>query len=161
MLPHPQTVMLVSRVALDGVMIDGATHYGLNVSDMDDALAFYRDLLGLDVDRQFPISDVQSDIVGVDGVEGDITFLDAGGFFIELIAYDAPPNDNIHDTASGHDVGVAHLCLEVEDVWKLYEELNEEAEFIEEPKRVGNGAQITYMRDPDGNYVELMESPDE
>ena len=142
-------------------MVGTATHYGLNVSDMDDALAFYNDLLGLDIDRQFPVSEVQSDIVGVDGVEGDITFLDAGGFFIELIAYDEPPNENVHETASGHDVGVAHLCLEVDDVWALYEELRDDAEFINEPKTVGNGAQITYMRDPDGNYVELMEPPAE
>ncbi|UVE51028.1 VOC family protein [Haloferax larsenii] len=142
-------------------MVGTAIHYGLNVSDMDDALAFYSDLLGLDVDRQFPVSEVQSDIVGVDGVEGDITFLDAGGFFIELIAYDEPPNENIHETVSGHDVGVAHLCLEVDDVWALYEELCDDAEFVNEPKTVGNGAQITYMRDPDGNYVELMEPPTE
>ncbi|MFB6222965.1 MAG: VOC family protein [Haloarcula sp.] len=140
-------------------MIGHATHYGLNVSDMDDALAFYRDLLGLEVDRQFPVSEVQGDIVGVNGVEGEITFLDAGGFFIELIAYDAPPNEIVHDSASGHDVGVAHLCLEVEDVWALYEDLRNEATFVAEPQSVGNGTQITYMRDPDGNYVELMEPP--
>ncbi|WP_161972954.1 VOC family protein [Halostella pelagica] len=142
-------------------MVATATHYGLNVSDMDDALAFYRDLLGLEVDREFPVSEVQSDIVGVDGVEGDITFLDAGGFSIELIAYDAPANDNVHDSADGHDVGVGHVCLEVDDVWALYEDLQSEAEFVNEPKTVGNGAQITYMRDPDGNYVELMEPPAE
>lgn len=142
-------------------MVGHATHYGLNVSDMDDALAFYRDLLGLEVDRQFPVSEVQSDIVGVDGVEGEITFLDAGGFDIELIAYDEPANDNVHERASGHDVGVAHLCLEVEDVWDIYGELNDGAEFVEEPQAVGNGAQITYLRDPDGNYVELMEPPAE
>jgi catechol 2,3-dioxygenase-like lactoylglutathione lyase family enzyme len=142
-------------------MVGRATHYGLNVSDMDEALAFYSDLLGLEVDRQFPISEVQGDIVGVDGVEGDIAFLDAGGFSIELISYDAPPNDNVHETAAGHDVGVAHLCLEVDDVWSLYEELRSDAEFVAPPQTVGNDAQITYMRDPDGNYVELMEPPAE
>lgn len=153
--------MLVNLVATVEVMVGSATHYGLNVSDMDQALAFYRDLLGLEVDRQFPVSEVQGDIVGVDGVEGEITFLDAGGFAIELIAYDAPPNDNVHETASGHDVGVAHLCLEVGDVWARYEALRDDVEFVEEPQTVGNGAQITYLRDPDGNYVELLEPPAE
>ncbi|RQH02438.1 VOC family protein [Natrarchaeobius oligotrophus] len=140
-------------------MVGSAVHYGLNVSDMDDALAFYEGTLGLEVDRRFPISDVQSDIVGVDGVDGDIAFLDAGGFSIELIAYDEPANENVHDEADGHDVGVAHLCLEVDDVWKRYETLEDEVEFINEPQTVGNGAQIAYLRDPDGNYVELMEPP--
>lgn len=141
-------------------MVGKATHYGLNVSDMDEALAFYRDRLGLEVDRQFSVSEVQSDIVGVEGVQGDITFLDAGGFSIELIAYDAPPNENVHETSSGHDVGVAHLCIEVDDIWGLYEELRGETSFVSEPQTIGTGAKITYMRDPDGNYVELFEPPE-
>ena len=142
-------------------MIGKPRHYGINVSDMDEAIDFYADLLGFDVDREFPISDVQADIVGVDGVEGDIAFLDAGDLSIELIAYDAPPNDSVHNNSSGHDVGIAHLCIEVDDVWSTYNDLKSDAEFIEQPQKVGNGAQITYMRDPDGNYVELIEQPAE
>lgn len=140
-------------------MIGHATHYGLNVSDMDAALDFYRGELGFEVDRQFPISDVQSDIVGVDGVEGEITFLDAGGFEIELIAYAAPANENVHERADGHDVGVAHLCITVEDVHDVYDDLSPGVEFVNEPRTVGNGAQIAYARDPDGNYVEFYEPP--
>jgi hypothetical protein len=33
--------------------------------------------------------------------------------------------------------------------------------FVEEPQTVGNGTKITYMRDPDRNYVELLETPEE
>ncbi|WP_280663814.1 VOC family protein [Haloarcula amylovorans] len=142
-------------------MRHSATHYGLNVSDMETALSFYRDLLGLEVTRELSMSDVQGDIVGVADVEGTITFLDADGFEVELIAYDTPANDNVHTNALGHDVGVAHLCLEVDDVWELYEENRDDASFVEEPQMVGNGAQITYVRDPDGNYVELLEPPEE
>lgn len=140
-------------------MIGHATHYGLNVQDMERALEFYRDRLGFEVDRRFPISDVQSDIVGVEGVEGEIVFLDAGDFEIELIAYDAPENDVIHQTAAGHDVGVAHICITVDDITGLYEELTPAVEFVNSPQTVGNGADIAYARDPDGNYVELYEPP--
>lgn len=142
-------------------MIGNATHYGLNVSDMDEALAFYRDELGFDVDRQFPVSDIQSDIVGVNGVDGEITFLDAGDFEIELIAYSAPENENVHERASGHDVGVAHICLTVEDINEVYDELAADVEFVDSPNTVGNGARIAYARDPDGNYVEFYEPPSE
>lgn len=142
-------------------MIGQATHYGLNVSDMETALGFYRDTLGFEVDRQFPVSDVQSDIVGVDGVEGEITFLEAGGFEIELISYTAPDNENVHERADGHDVGVAHICITVADVTGVYEELTPDVEFVNAPQTVGNGAQIAYARDPDGNYVEFYEPPAE
>lgn len=140
-------------------MIGSATHYGLNVSDMDAALEFYRDTLGFEVDRRFPISDVQSDIVGVNNVEGEIVFLDAGGFEIELIAYSKPENENTNEYASGHDVGVAHICITVDDVNEHYDELTPEVEFVNSPQTVGNGAQIVYARDPDENYVELYEPP--
>lgn len=142
-------------------MIGRATHYGLNVSDMDDALGFYRDQLGFEIDRRFPVSDVQSDIVGVDGVEGQIVFLNAGGFEIELIAYSAPENENIHEWASGHDVGVAHICITIDDIEARYDDLTPEVEFVSEPKTVSNGARIAYARDPDGNYVEFYEPPAE
>ena len=142
-------------------MIGHATHYGLNVSDVDDALAFYRDKLGFEVDRQFPVSPVQSAIVGVEGVEGEIAFLEAGGFEIELIAYSAPENENIHDRCSGHDIGASHICITVKDIDAQYDELTPSVEFINAPKTVGNGAQIAYARDPDGNYVELYEPPTE
>ncbi|KDE59768.1 hypothetical protein EL22_17830 [Halostagnicola sp. A56] len=140
-------------------MIGHATHYGLNVQDIERSLEFYRDQLGFEIDRRFPVSDVQSDIVGVDGVAGEIAFLDAGGFEIELITYDAPENDVVHEIADGHDVGVAHICITVDDINGLYEELTPAVEFVNAPQTVGNGADIAYARDPDGNYVELYEPP--
>lgn len=142
-------------------MVGRATHYGLNVSEMDAALGFYRDQLDFEVDRRFPISDVQSNIVDVNGVEGEIVFLDTGEFEIELISYSAPNNKNVHDRASGHDVGVAHLCLTIEDIEDLYSDLQEDIKFVSEPQTISNGAQIAYARDPDGNYVEFYEPPAE
>lgn len=74
---------------------------------METALSFYRGLLGLDASRKRSMNEVQGDIVGVSGVDGTITFLDAGGFEIGLIAYEAPENGYIHEESAGHDVGVA------------------------------------------------------
>jgi catechol 2,3-dioxygenase-like lactoylglutathione lyase family enzyme len=138
-----------------------ADHQGVNVSDIDTALEFYRDTLGFEVDMRIPMSDVQSDIVGVEGIEGELAFVDTGGFSIELIAYSNPDNENIHEQSSGVDVGVTHLCFEVEDVNERYDELASDVEFVNSPQTVENGAQIAYARDPDGNYIELIEFPDE
>jgi len=140
-------------------MIGSATHYGVNVSDMEIALEFYRDTLGFDVDRRFPMSDVQSDITGIDSTNGHIAFLDTGGLEIELISYSKPENKNIHEHTSGHDIGIAHICITVDDVNALYDRLVSDIDIVDSPKMVGNGAQILYARDPDGNYVELYEPP--
>ncbi|UPM44335.1 VOC family protein [Halocatena salina] len=137
-------------------MLGTAAHYGLNVSDMETALSFYRDELGCTVTRRFPISDVQGTIIGVSGVEGEIAFLDADGFEIELIAYDAPPNENSNATASLHDGGVPHFCLDVEDLDACYDRLGSER-FIDEPQQVNDELRIAYLRDPDGTIVELAD----
>jgi hypothetical protein len=73
-------------------MIKEATHYGVNVSDMNAALAFHRDL------RRFSTGDVQSDIVGVDDVTGKIAFLDAGPITTELIMTDTEGSKNAEET---------------------------------------------------------------
>lgn len=137
-------------------MIGTAAHYGLNVSDLETALSFYRDELGCTVTRRFPMSDVQGKLIGVDGVEGEIAFLDANGFEIELIAYDAPANENVNATMSSHDVGIPHFCLEVDDLDVCYGRLGTER-FISRPQTVGDDLRIAYLRDPDGTIVELVE----
>lgn len=138
-----------------------AHHQGVNVSDIDTALEFYRDTLGFDVEMRIPMSDVQSDIVGIENIEGELAFVDTGEFKIELIAYSNPDNENVHDHASGVDVGVAHLCFEVADVNERYDDLTPGVEFVNSPQTVENGAQIAYVRDPDGNFIEFIEFPDE
>lgn len=138
-------------------MIGTADHYGLNVSDIDTALEFYRDALGLSVERRFPASDEQSEIIGFEGeTEAEIAFLDADGFTIELIAYDHPPNENAA-AAQHYDVGVGHFCFAVEDIDREYERLSDDVDFISAPVTVPGGARIAYMHDPDGNVVEFIE----
>jgi len=136
-------------------VIGTAEHYGINVSDIDDALEFYEETLGFEFDRRFPISDVQSTIVGVDGVEGEIAFLDAGPCDVELIAYDAPPNSNANEAMSNHDVGATHFCLDVDDLDAVYEDLRDDVDFISPPQEVTPDLDIAYAYDPDGNVVEF------
>ncbi|MGQ4554292.1 VOC family protein [Halobellus sp. GM3] len=137
-----------------------AHHQGVNVSDIDTALEFYRDTLGFEVDMRIPMSDVQSDIVGVEGIEGELAFVDTGEFKIELISYASPDNENVHEQSSGVDIGVTHLCFEVDDLQAEYDELRSGVEFVNEPQTVENGAEIVYGRDPDGNFIEFIELPE-
>jgi len=139
-------------------MVGTADHYGLNVSDIDAALEFYRDVLELSVERRFEMSDEQNEIIGFDGeVGGELVFLDAEGFTIELIAYDRPSGENAAASARNYDVGVGHFCFEVENVDREYERLSDDVDFINPPVTVPSGARIAYLYDPDGNVVELLE----
>jgi glyoxylase I family protein len=63
----------------------------------------------------------------------------------------APPNSRI---------GAAHLCFGVSDLRAAHDELAAEGvEFLSEPRVDPQGTAWVYMRDPDGNTVELLQGP--
>lgn len=132
-------------------------HYGVTVSDLEVALDFYRDRLGLEVTDTISFDDAAfGTFVDVDGADVDIAFLDAGGAAIELIDYNAPSGDDATDVAN-NDVGAAHVCLEVDDAAAVYESFRPAVEFVSPPQTLENGATVAYMCDPDGNIVEILE----
>lgn len=139
-------------------MIGTAHHYGVTVSDMDEALAFYRDTLGLDVDAEVSFASEEfGRFVGVEDADVDIVFLDAGGCAVELLEYNDPPGDDANEGVSNNDVGAAHFCLEVDDIDGIYGDLSGEVQFVSPPQTLESGAQVAYVYDPDGNVVELLE----
>lgn len=140
-------------------MVGTAHHYGVTVSDLDESLEFYRDTLGLEeVDRLNFASEEFGKFVGVENVDVDLVFLDAGGCAVELLQYNAPSGGDANDGVSNNDVGAAHFCLEVDDIQSVFEDLRSEGvEFINPPQTLDGGIQAAYMYDPDGNVVELID----
>ncbi|WP_129113921.1 VOC family protein [Halegenticoccus tardaugens] len=139
-------------------MIGKSHHYGVTVSNMDDALEFYRDTLGMEeLDQLSFASEEFSKFVGVEDVDVELVFLDANGCAVELLEYNHPPGDDANDGVSNNDVGAAHFCLEVDNLDSVYDDLRSEGvEFINPPQTLDNGAEVAYMYDPDGNVVELL-----
>ena len=70
--------------------MDPSTHHvGVTVSDLDRAIAFYRDELDLDVLAEFSVGgEAFADAVDVPGASADFAHLDAGDVRLELVAYD-------------------------------------------------------------------------
>lgn len=138
-------------------MLGDFHHYGVTVSDMDEALGFYRDTLGLEeTERLSFASEAFSTFAGVEDADVEIRFLDAGGAAVELLEYAAPAGDAT-EGVSNNDVGAAHVCLAVPDLGAVYEDLADDVEFLSPPQTLSNGATVVYVFDPDGNVVELLE----
>jgi catechol 2,3-dioxygenase-like lactoylglutathione lyase family enzyme len=133
-----------------------ADHFGVTVSDLETALSFYRDTLGLPVaDRFTERSEEFNRIVGTEDRTADIAFLDAGDAEVELLEYDEQGENR--NGGPANDVGVAHLSLAVEDVWECYEELEDDVDFFDEPQTLDDGTTVVSMYDPDGNTVEFID----
>jgi glyoxylase I family protein len=108
----------------------GLHHVSINVDDVDAALAFYVDVLGLHVRPDRP----------------DFSFggawLDAGGQQVHLI--EAEPPDNLGQ----------HFALAFSDVTALVAELRGQGLEVTDPVRSGTSLQ-SFVADPAGNRVEL------
>lgn len=134
-----------------------AHHVGLTVSDLDRTIEFYRDVLGLEVLDRFSVSgEAFSAAVGVEEATGRFAHLDAGGARVELVEYE--PEDEARLAADVNQPGAKHVGLAVEDLDAFYEGLPEAVETTSEPRTTASGTRILFLRDPEGNLVEVLES---
>ncbi len=140
-------------------MLQKIHHTGFVVRDRDKAVAFYRDIVGLE-----PISEYERIGPGIDRVVGyqDVhlkcAILDlGGGHILELIQYLHPPPAEC-PTAERNVVGAAHLALQVEDIEAAFEKMSAGGAWImNPPAQLAPGRIACYLQDPDGNWLELME----
>ena len=133
-----------------------AHHFAVTVSNLDRAVAFYRDTLGLDVLSEFSVGgEAFATGVGVDGASAEFVQLDAGDARLELVEY--TPEGQTRAEPRLNQPGATHLGLEVADLDAVYEALPDGVETIAEPQSTESGTRICFVRDPDGTLVELLE----
>ncbi|ADJ15320.1 VOC family protein [Halalkalicoccus jeotgali] len=134
-----------------------AHHVGVTVSDLERAVEFYRDVLGLDVLERFTVSgEAFSAGVGVEDATGQFVHLDGDGARIELIEYD--PEGDRRPEPDVNQPGATHVGLGVSDLDGFYEGLPEGIETLSEPRTTESGTRILFVRDPEGNLVEILET---
>jgi len=133
-----------------------AHHFAVTVSNLDRAVAFYRDTLGLDVLSEFAVGgEAFATGVGVDGASAEFAHMDAGNARVELVEYD-PKGETVTETGLNQP-GATHLGLEVDDLDAVYDDLPDDVETIAEPQTTESGTRICFLRDPDGTLIELLE----
>jgi len=145
-------------------MITGIQHLSFTVSNLEEAIHFFHDLLGLEATL---IREVKGErieqILQMPGVSLRISNVTTpGNGNIELIEYVAPTGKKIDLKTC--NVGVAHLALEVDDIQKTYDDLTAKGvKFNHSPLWAGAGALkgwgICYLKGPDGITLEMMEAP--
>lgn len=148
-------------------MITGMHHVSRGVSDMDASLAFYRDLLGmevvLDTEMSGPMLDAE---VALTGAHIRFVLLRGSGTmpFLELLQYYAPAGAPHPATATAADTGAHHIALVVNDIARAYAQLTAAGvRFTAPPQEVDSGTLrghwTAYCFDPDGLVIELWQLP--
>jgi catechol 2,3-dioxygenase-like lactoylglutathione lyase family enzyme len=141
-------------------------HVAVTVGDMDRALAFWADALGLELIGRGSVRKAHLDhIVGLaDTVIEWAELAVPGGTVIELFRY-AHPRTQEHPPLQPNDQGATHVCLEVADIDEMFRSITERGYIsrsdapIEIPDGDWRGWRDVYVESPDGVIVELSEAP--
>jgi len=122
-------------------------HLVLRVQDLQRAVAFYRDVLGCTVARERPTL--------------GMVHLHAGASMIDLVSVDGALGSRGGPAAGPQGRNLEHLCLRIEpfDEAGLREHLEAHGVVVDGQVSSNLGAEgdglSLYLRDPDGNGVEL------
>lgn len=129
----------------------GFHHGGLSVPDLEASIAWYRDVLGFQVERRFPIPVIPA----------EVAIIRNGDLRMELFqvpdAQRASPDRSVPDK-DVHTHGNKHVAFVVEDVHAVADELKRRGAdivFVKDAKFGSNA----FIRDNSGNLVEFVQDP--
>jgi lactoylglutathione lyase len=145
--------------------IVGTHHTSFTVADLDRSVAFFRDVLGLELLQRRQIrDDYFGRIVGLPGcvVEAALFRLPGAGHHLELFQYLEPHGRAVHPRPC--DPGSCHLSFLVEDLPGLHAELRSKGvSFVSEPVEItagpNRGGYGLYLHDPNGILIEFFQLP--
>jgi lactoylglutathione lyase len=147
------------------VTINGVSHVGICVSDLDRSLRFYRDGLGFAHLRSFEIGGPPwTDVLELDPLRLESLILRRDGLTIELLRFAAPGHQGDGGRRPMNALGFTHLAVWVDD---LDAEAARVVEFggavVAASRAVFDSPELTarwmYCTDPDGVRIELIEHP--
>jgi catechol 2,3-dioxygenase-like lactoylglutathione lyase family enzyme len=135
-------------------------HLVVGVTDMDRALAFYRDVLGMDVVFETLMSGESFDAAlhAKREQEGRVVGGLLGGLMIELLSLGSKP---VADSRGRRGItGIQNVSLSVTDLDDAHRRVREAGYSPEQdPFEIG-GVRMFFVKDPDGTPVEFIELPD-
>jgi catechol 2,3-dioxygenase-like lactoylglutathione lyase family enzyme len=141
-------------------MITGFNHVGISVVSLERSIRFYRDLLGMQVVQEVPFEGARYEtILGLRGAKGRIAVLRLANLDLEFFEYERPVGRPAELKRPVCDAGIAHFAVQVEDLAGMYARLKAEGVEFHCPPTDFGCALATYLRDPDGNVIEMLQLP--
>jgi catechol 2,3-dioxygenase-like lactoylglutathione lyase family enzyme len=134
-------------------------HLVVGVTDMDRALAFYRDVLGMEVVFETLISGEPFDAVlhATRKQQGRVVGGLLGGLMVELVSLGTKPT--IERPVRRGITGIHNVSLSVTDLDETHRRITAAGHIPDQaPFEIG-GVRMFFVKDPDGTPVEFIELP--
>ncbi|MEE8436004.1 MAG: VOC family protein [bacterium] len=145
-----------------GFNVLGFNHTSFTVTELDRTIAFFRDLLGFELQSRGPRDDtVIQRLTRIPGASISVAFLSGPGHTVELIEYTGPDGRG-RFLPPMCDAGASHIALDVDELDAAiegsrgygFEPMGEVVTINDGPNQ---GRRIVYLRSLDGLTVEFLE----
>jgi catechol 2,3-dioxygenase-like lactoylglutathione lyase family enzyme len=143
----------------------GISHVGVTVADLERAVHFYTDGLGLEVAARQTSAAGYLALTGYEGLEIATAFVESpgDGVRIELQEYRRVGDHGSREPGTA-PVGSSHICFRVDDVvGTLARAEAAGGRRVTDPVQIdsgiNDGGAAVYLRDPDGYTIELFQPP--
>ena len=139
-------------------MIKQMDHVAMSVKDMDKAIAFYRDVIGMEkvFDREFGAGLAQ--LIGAEKAKVRVVHMKLGEAFVELFYYEYPKGRDPRPDHQQSDYGLTHIGFMAEDFQATYQHLRDHGvEFLGDPVELRPGVFVAYFRGAEHEVCEIRE----
>jgi methylmalonyl-CoA/ethylmalonyl-CoA epimerase len=139
-------------------MFQRMDHVGLSVKNMEKAISFYRDMIGMEkvLDRYFDIG--LEKIIGEKGAKARVVHMRLQDSMVELFDYQNPKARPPYKDKSQSDYGLIHIGFMVQDFQKTYERLKDKGvKFLGEPVEIRTGVRVAYFHGAEYEVCEMRE----
>ncbi len=134
-------------------------HAAISVRDMDKAIAFYHDVVGMDktFDREFDVA--MGRLIGVEGTRVRIVHMRLGESVVELFDYHYPQGrEPLRPDPQQSDYGLIHIGFMVQDFWATYKHLLDHGvRFLGEAIEIRPGVFVAYFHGAEHEVCEMRE----
>ena len=138
-------------------------HVGLTVKNLERSAAFYRDVVGMQEEKEQMLnvkSQAFDTLTNNPGAELKVAHLTLGSFMLQLIEYVAKGGETLD--LHHNNVGSPHLCIYVSDVEAKYKEVKQQGNVVITSGlvQIMPNMRSFYTEDPDGVPVEFLQKTD-
>ena len=133
-------------------------HVGLSVKNIEKAIEFYRDVVGMEKVLDREVDSPLARIVGIEGAKARIVHMKLGEALVELFDYQNPKGRDPRPDQNQSDYGLTHIGFRVEDFEKTYQDLKARGvQFLGEKVEIRPGVFVAYFRGAEHEICEMRE----
>ncbi len=136
-------------------MSSAFNHLGQCVTDLERSKRFYCELLGFTLERELnPPDDLSAPLMGLTAPLGfTASYLVRDGLVLELLHFAAEGKVRPFRPRTMNEPGLTHISLSVDDIPAVLARVGEYGGEVVAGTDIGNAV---FIRDPDGQFVELL-----